>query len=86
MSLRPSFDARRRDLVAEIAELVRPFVQPTDLSSDSLAQLSLYVDQDLSNTEIYVSSTKLIGSIEILCNVITKQSPSPLINVQCSFA
>ena len=43
----PSFDVRRRDL-AEIVELLRPFVQVTDLSNDDLTQLLLYGDQDLS--------------------------------------
>ena len=30
-------------------ELVRPFIQITDLSNDSLTQLLFYGDQDLSN-------------------------------------
>ena len=45
----PSFDAQRRDLFAGIVELIRPFRQITDLSNDSLTQLLLYGDQDLSN-------------------------------------
>ena len=45
----PSFDAQRRVLFAGIVELVRPFRQITDLSIDSLTQLLLYGDQDLSN-------------------------------------
>ena len=45
----PSFDAHRRDLLAGIAELIRPFIQITDLSNDSLTQLFLYGDQDLTN-------------------------------------
>ena len=45
----PSFDAQLRDLVAGIVELIRPFRQITDLSNDSLTQLLLYGDQDLSN-------------------------------------
>ena len=44
----PSFDVQRRDLLAEIAELLRPFVQITNLSNDALTQLLLYADQDLS--------------------------------------
>ena len=43
----PSFDVERRDLLAGIAELLRPFVQITNLSSDALTQLLLYGDQDL---------------------------------------
>ena len=45
----PLFDAQRRDLFAEIVELVRSFMQITDPSNDSLTQLLLYGDQDLSN-------------------------------------
>ena len=44
----PSFDVQQRDLLAEIVELLRPFVQVTDLSTDALTQLLLYGDQDLS--------------------------------------
>ena len=43
-----TFDGLRRDLLAEIVELLRPFVQITDLSNDALTQLLLYGDQDLS--------------------------------------
>ena len=45
----PSFDAQRRDLFAGIVELIRPFIQITDLSNDSLIQLLLYGDQDLTD-------------------------------------
>ena len=45
----PSFDAQRQDLLVGIVELIRPFRQITDLSNDSLTQLLLYGDQDLSN-------------------------------------
>ena len=45
----PSFDAQRQDLLARVAELLRPFVQITDLSNDALTQLLLYGNQDLSN-------------------------------------
>ena len=45
----PSFDAQRRDLFAGIVELIRPVRQITDLSNDSLTQLLLYGNQDLSN-------------------------------------
>ena len=44
----PTFDAQRRDLFAGIVELIRPFRQITDLSNNSLTQLLLYGDQDLS--------------------------------------
>ena len=44
----PTFDAQRWDLFAGIVELIRPFRQITDLSNDSLTQLLLYGDQDLS--------------------------------------
>ena len=44
----PSFDVQRQDLLAGIVELLRPFVQITDLSNDALTQLLLYGDQDLS--------------------------------------
>ena len=39
----PSFDAQRQDLLAEIVELLRPFLQITDLSNDVLVQLLLMV-------------------------------------------
>ena len=45
----PSFDLQRRDLLAGIVELLRPFVQIANLSNDALTQLLLYGDQDLSN-------------------------------------
>ena len=45
----PSFDLQRRDLLAGIVELLRPFVQIASLSNDALTQLLLYGDQDLSN-------------------------------------
>ena len=44
----PSFDVQRQDLLAENAELLRPFLQITDLSNDVLVKLLLYGDQDLS--------------------------------------
>ena len=44
----PSFDVQRQDLHAGMVELLRPFVQITDLSNDALTQLLLYGDQDLS--------------------------------------
>ena len=45
----PSFDLQRRDLLAGIVELLRPFAQIANLSNDALTQLLLYGDQDLSN-------------------------------------
>ena len=45
----PLFDLQRRDLLAGIVELLRPFVQIANLSNDALTQLLLYCDQDLSN-------------------------------------
>ena len=45
----PSFDVQRQDLLAEIAELLRPVVQIADPSNDALTQLLLYGDNDLSN-------------------------------------
>ena len=38
----------QQDLLAEMVELLRPSVQVTDLSNDTLTQLLLYGDQDLS--------------------------------------
>ena len=46
--LYPSFDVQRKDLVARVVELLRPFLQITDLSNDALTQLLLYGSQDLS--------------------------------------
>ena len=45
----PSFDVQRQDLLAGIAELLRPVVQIADLSNDALTQLLLYGDNVLSN-------------------------------------
>ena len=45
----PSFDVQRQDLLAEIAELLRPVVQTAHLSNDALTQLLLHGDNDLSN-------------------------------------
>ena len=45
----PSFDVQRQDLLAGIAELLRPVVQIADLSNGALTQLLLYGDNDLSN-------------------------------------
>ena len=44
----PSFDAQRQDLLAGIVELLRPFLQITNLSNDALVQLLQYGDEDLS--------------------------------------
>ena len=66
----PSFDVQRQDLLAEIVDLLRPFLQISDMSNDVLVQLLLYGDQDLSydlNRKIleltYVTSMKLVGLI-----------------------
>ena len=44
----PSFDLQRRDLLTGIVELLRSFVQITNLSNDALMQLLLSGDQYLS--------------------------------------
>ena len=44
----PSFNDQRRDLLAEIEQSLRPFVQITNLSNNALTQLLLYGDKDLS--------------------------------------
>ena len=44
----PSCDDQRRDLLAGIEELLRPFVPIANLSNDALTQLLLYGDKDLS--------------------------------------
>ena len=45
----PSFDVQRRDLLAEVSQLVRPFVQINSLSNVVLIKLLLYGDKDLSD-------------------------------------
>ena len=47
--LGPSFDVQRRDLLAEVSQLVRPFVQINSLSHVVLIKLLLYGDKDLSD-------------------------------------
>ena len=44
----PSFDAQRRDLLAGVFNLVRPFGY-NNLSNEVLMQLLLYGDEDLPN-------------------------------------
>ena len=44
----PSFDVQRRDLLAGVSQLVRPFVQIDSLSNVVLVKLLLYGDKDLS--------------------------------------
>ena len=44
----PSFDVQRRDLLAGVSQLVRPFVQINSLSNIVLIKLLLYGDKDLS--------------------------------------
>ena len=57
----PSFDLQRRDLLAGIVELLRPFVQITNLSNDALTQLLLYGDQYLS----YDLNRKILELLEL---------------------
>ena len=45
----PSFHVQRQDLLAGIAELLRPVKQIADLPNDALTQLLLFGDHDLSN-------------------------------------
>ena len=40
---------QRQNLPARVVQLLRPFVQITDLSNDTLTQLLLYGSEDLSN-------------------------------------
>ena len=77
----PSFDVQQRDLLAGIAELLRPFVQITNLSNDALTQLLLYGDQDLSydlkkiySNFVYSSFTKLVALTKIFQASIMSQS------------
>ena len=46
----PSFDVQRRDLLAEISQLLQPFVQINNLSNTVLIKLLLYGDKDLSDS------------------------------------
>ena len=46
----PSFDVQRRDLLAEISQLLQPFVHINNLSNIILTKLSLYGDKDLSDS------------------------------------
>ena len=46
----PSFDAQRRDLLAEISQLLQPFVQINNLSNIVLIKLLLYGDKDFSDS------------------------------------
>ena len=45
--LSPSFHVERRDLLAGVVELLRPFVQVINLSNNALTQLLLYDDKNL---------------------------------------
>ena len=49
MLLCPSFDVQRQDLLAEVSQLVRPFIQINSLSNIVLIKLLLYGDKDLSD-------------------------------------
>ena len=46
----PSFDIQRRDLLAEISQLLQPYVQINNLSNIVLIKLLLYCDKDFSNS------------------------------------
>ena len=83
--LYPSFDVQRQDLLAGIAELLRPVVQIADLSNDALTQLLLYGDNDLSNNlnrsilELTLSFIHETGRFDwYSCNLRTMQPPIPL--------
>ena len=45
----PSFHPQRRDLLARVTDLLRPFFEITNLSRDRLMNLLLYGDQELPN-------------------------------------
>ena len=49
LSLCPSFDVQQRDLLAEISQLLQPFVQISNLSNTVLIKLLLYGDKDFSD-------------------------------------
>ena len=46
----PSFDIQQRDLLAEISQLLQPFVQINNLSNIVLIKLLLYGDKDFSDS------------------------------------
>ena len=46
----PSFYVQRRDLLAEISQLLQPFVQINNLSNTALIKLLLYGDKDYSDS------------------------------------
>ena len=48
--LSPSFNVQRRDLLAEISQLLRPFVQINNFSNIVLIKLLLYGDKDFSDS------------------------------------
>ena len=45
----PSFDIRRRDLLAGVSELLRPFSQINSLPNNVVIQLLLYGEKNLSD-------------------------------------
>ena len=45
----PSFDIHRRDLLAGVSELLRPFVQINTLPNNVLVQYLLYGNKELSD-------------------------------------
>ena len=58
----PSFDLQRRDLLAGIVELLRPFVQIASLSNDPLTQL---LPQVASNIKVIVKKIVKDGSLTL---------------------
>ena len=45
----PFLDMQRQDLLARVMNLLRPFVEITNLPSDLIVRVSLYSDQNLPN-------------------------------------
>ena len=66
----PSFHVQRRDLLAGVIELLRPFVKVTNLSNNALTQLLLYGDKNLSDDlnsnilELTLSFIRLTGRFD----------------------
>ena len=44
----PSFDIQRRDLLAGVSELLRPYVRISSLPNNAVVQILLYGDKDFS--------------------------------------
>ena len=59
----PSFDIQRRDLLAGVSELLRPYVRINSLPNNALVQILLYGDKDLPtdiNKNVLKSTLKFI--------------------------